>query len=73
LAPKIRNIDLIINTPLGRRSRADEYSIGWTAIKCKIPFVTTLSAAEAVVRGLRTYQKYPFGVKWLQEYYQEKL
>ncbi|MBW2411202.1 MAG: carbamoyl-phosphate synthase large subunit, partial [Deltaproteobacteria bacterium] len=36
-------IDLIINTPLGQRSRRDEYPIGWSAIKNRVPFITTLS------------------------------
>ncbi|MBW2063940.1 MAG: carbamoyl-phosphate synthase large subunit [Deltaproteobacteria bacterium] len=63
------NIDLIINTPLGERSREDEYAIGWTAIKSRVPFITTLSAAEAIVRGLRAKKKGPFTYRCLQEYY----
>ncbi|MHC4458656.1 MAG: carbamoyl-phosphate synthase large subunit, partial [Planctomycetota bacterium] len=63
------NIDLIINTPLGQRARSDEYSLGWAAIKCRVPFITTLSAAEAIVRGLRTKRQKPLDYKCLQEYY----
>ena len=44
-------ISLIINTPLGHRARQDEYAIGWTAIKYRVPFITTLSAAEAMAYG----------------------
>jgi len=62
-------INLIINTPLGERSREDEYAIGWAAIKSRVPFITTLSAAEAIVRGLRAQKKGPFTYKCLQEYY----
>ncbi len=62
-------IDLIINTPLGQRSRADEYTIGWTAIKNKVPFITTLSAAEAIVRGLKAKNNTPIKYKCLQDYY----
>ncbi len=69
---KNHHIDLIINTPLGRRSRVDEYAIGRTAIKYGVPFITTLSAAEAIVRGLRIYKKKPFDYKCLQDYYQGK-
>ena len=68
---KVGEIDLIINTPLGQRSRRDEYAIGRTAVKYKIPFITTLSAAEAVVRGLRTKINKPINVKCLQDYYKE--
>jgi len=63
------NIDLIINTPLGQRARSDEYSLGWAAIKYRVPFVTTLSAAEAIVRGLRTKRQKPVDYSCLQEYY----
>jgi len=63
------NIDLIINTPLGQRARSDEYSLGWAAIKYRVPLVTTLSAAEAIVRGLRTKRQKPQDYNCLQEYY----
>ena len=62
-------IDLIINTPLGQRSRTDEYSIGWTAIINRVPFITTLSAAEAIVRGLKARNNKPASYKCLQDYY----
>jgi carbamoyl-phosphate synthase large subunit len=62
-------IDLIINTPLGQRSRADEYTIGWTAIISRVPFITTLSAAEAIVRGLKAKNSEPIHYKCLQDYY----
>jgi carbamoyl-phosphate synthase large subunit len=62
-------ISLIINTPLGHRARQDEYAIGWAAIKYRVPFITTLSAAEAIVRGLRANQRGPHEYRCLQEYY----
>ncbi|UCD78335.1 MAG: carbamoyl-phosphate synthase large subunit [Desulfobacterales bacterium] len=62
-------IDLIINTPLGLRSRVDEYTIGWTAIINRVPFITTLSAAEAIVRGLKAKNSEPIHYKCLQDYY----
>jgi carbamoyl-phosphate synthase large subunit len=62
-------IDLIINTPLGQRSRTDEYAIGWTAIINRVPFITTLSAAEAIVRGLKAHNTQPVHYKCLQDYY----
>jgi carbamoyl-phosphate synthase large subunit len=66
---KNHNIDLVIKTPLGPRSRKDESPIGWTAIKYRVPFITTLSAAEAIVRGLKAQNKKPFEYQCLQEYY----
>jgi carbamoyl-phosphate synthase large subunit len=62
-------ISLIINTPLGHRARQDEYAIGWAAIKYRVPFITTLSAAEAIVRGLRATVKSPNEYHCLQEFY----
>ena len=71
VADDIKNgqIDMIINTPLGQRSRADEYTIGWTAIINKVPFITTLSAAEAIVRGLKARNNQTTHYKCLQDYY----
>jgi len=68
-AIKNGEINLIINTPLGQRSRVDEYAIGRTAIKYKIPFITTLSAAEAVVRGIKRCRNKELDVCCIQEYH----
>ena len=67
---KNRSIDLIINTPLGQRARSDEFSIGWAATKYRVPVITTLSAAEAIVRGLKMMRQQPMTYHCLQEYYQ---
>jgi carbamoyl-phosphate synthase large subunit len=64
-------IDMIINTPLGQRARKDEYEIGWSAIKYKVPFITTLSAAESVVRGLRSNKQKAPEYSCLQDYYRQ--
>jgi carbamoyl-phosphate synthase large subunit len=65
-------ISLIINTPLGYRARQDEYAIGWTAIRYRVPFITTLSAAEAIVRGLRASHRTPQEYCCLQEFYHSR-
>ena len=44
---------MIINTPLGEQSRYDEYEIGKAAIKHKIPVITTISGASAILRAIR--------------------
>jgi carbamoyl-phosphate synthase large subunit len=49
---KDQDIDLVINTPLGKMTRDDAYSIRQTAIRYKVPTVTTLSAAKAAIEGL---------------------
>lgn len=68
---KNREINLVINTPLGEESRFDEYAIGWAAVQYKIPFVTTLSAASSVAEGIARIKSGDIGVKSLQEYYKE--
>ncbi len=66
---KNKNIDLIINTPLGRRARSDEFEIGWAATKYRVPVITTLSAAEAIVRGLKMQGQQEMTYSCLQEYH----
>ena len=46
-------IQLIINTPLGKESRQDESSIGRTALAYGVPCLTTLSASWAAVQAIR--------------------
>ena len=62
-------IQIIVNTPLGRESREDEYLIGRTALTHNIPCLTTLSAASAAVEGIRFIQKNKYSVDSLQEHY----
>ncbi len=66
-------IDLIINTPLGKTSRFDENAIGKNAIQKKIPFITTLSGAEATVKAIESLKKETVKVRALQEYHKEIL
>lgn len=66
---KNKEINFVINTPLGEESRFDEYAIGWTAVQQKIPFVTTLSAASATAEGIARIKAGDLPVRSLQEYY----
>ena len=50
---KNKKINLVINTPLGSRSRYDEEAIGRSCIRHGILVVTTLSGANAVLRAIR--------------------
>ncbi|MCH7574200.1 MAG: carbamoyl-phosphate synthase large subunit [Candidatus Marinimicrobia bacterium] len=61
-----REVQLIINTPLGAQSRHDEYAIGTSALRHGVPFVTTLSGARAMVRAIRRVQTGQFQVRSLQ-------
>lgn len=66
-------IQMIINTPLGKTSRADEYAMDRAAIQYNIPCLTTLSASFAAVEAIRELEKNSkaISVTSLQEY--EKL
>jgi carbamoyl-phosphate synthase large subunit len=61
-------IHLVINTPLGEPSFYDERAIRSTAMRQRIPLITTLSGAAAGVQAIRELQKgEPFEVRALQE------
>lgn len=60
-------IDLVINTPLGKEARSDEYAIGRTAMAHDVPCLTTLSGAWAAIQAIRSLQAGPLGVIALQD------
>ncbi len=68
-----REIQLIINTPTGKNSVHDDSYIRKTAIKYKIPHITTTAAATAAAEGIKAYiaDNRSTGVKSLQEYHRE--
>jgi len=66
---KNREINLIINTPIGRMSVHDDSYIRMLAIQYKIPYVTTMSAARATVDGIEAVKKKQSQPKSLQEYH----
>jgi len=61
-------IDLIINTPLGSQSVADEYRLRQAAIAYRVPVLTTISAARAATQAIAELQAGLLSVKSLQEY-----
>jgi len=62
-------IQLVINTPSGKLSQYDDSYIRKTAIKHKVPYITTLAAAMAAIKGIAEYRQYEPGVKSLQSYH----
>ncbi|HVT43023.1 MAG TPA: carbamoyl-phosphate synthase large subunit [Thermoanaerobaculia bacterium] len=48
-----REVNIVINTPLGRSAFYDDTYIRRTALRYGIPCITTLSAAAACVEGIR--------------------
>jgi len=68
-AVKNGQIQLIINTPAGKLSKHDDSYIRKTAIKYKIPYITTTAAAAAAVKGIEARLKGQPMVKSLQTYH----
>jgi len=66
---KNNEIQLIINTPSGRLSKHDDSYIRKSAIKYKVPYITTTAAAIAAARGIAAFRKGHGLVKSLQQYH----
>jgi len=64
-----REIQLVINTPMGKQSRADDSYVRKTAIKYKIPYITTIAAAIAAAKGIHAFHNGRGQVKSLQSYH----
>ena len=62
-------LDLIINTPVGKMSVEDDSYIRKSAIKHGIPYITTVPAALAAAEGIAAFREGETGVKSLQEYH----
>ena len=66
------DIDLIVNSPVGKDSVHDDSYLRKAAIKAKIPYVTTIAAARATIKGILYVQQHGNGeVKSLQEIHGE--
>ncbi len=68
-AIKNGDIDLVVNTPAGRLSEYDDSYIRKNAIKYKIPYITTTSAALSATKGIRERQNGEYKVRSLQDYH----
>ena len=64
-------IQLVINTPRGKVGKADDSYIRTTAIRRKVPYITTMAAAVAAAKGIAAYRQGHGQVKSLQEYHAE--
>jgi carbamoyl-phosphate synthase large subunit len=62
-------INLIINTPLGAGAHDDGLKLRTAAIHYGVPLITTLSAAQAAVNGIRALSEKALTVRGLQEHY----
>lgn len=66
------DIQMIINTPVGKDSVYDDSYLRKAAIKAKVPYMTTVAAAKASAEGIRYEKKHGHSaVKSLQEMHAE--
>lgn len=70
-AIKNRDVQLVINTPSGKRSITDDSYIRKTAIRYNIPYITTTAAAIAAAKGITAYKEGKEDVKSLQDYHKD--
>ena len=59
-------VQMVINTPLGQGTYADQDALRSAAIRHKIPLLSTLSAAQAAVNGIQLLQRKQLDVRSLQ-------
>ncbi|HKS07399.1 MAG TPA: carbamoyl-phosphate synthase large subunit [Gemmatimonadaceae bacterium] len=63
-------VQLLINTPLGKRAQKDDYTLRQAAIAARLPYTTTLSAARAAVDAIEALHSHTFDVRSLQEWHE---
>ncbi|MEN6464575.1 MAG: carbamoyl-phosphate synthase large subunit [Syntrophaceae bacterium] len=68
-AIKNGEIQFVINTPSGRLSKWDDSYIRKSAIKYKIPYITTIAAAAAAAKGITALRLGHGRAKSLQQYH----
>ena len=63
------DVQMVINTPIGSMAFEDGAEIRLTALRQRVPLVTTISAALAVVGAIRALRQEALAVRSLQEHY----
>jgi carbamoyl-phosphate synthase large subunit len=67
------DVQLLVNTPLGKHAQRDDYTMRQAAIRNRIPYTTTLSAASAASDAILSLKSRPITVRSLQEWQQDIL
>jgi carbamoyl-phosphate synthase large subunit len=63
-------VQLLINTPLGKLTQRDDYIIRAAALAHRVPYTTTLSAASAALDAIQALRNQERGVRSVQEWHQ---
>ena len=64
------DIQLLINTPLGKFTQQDDYAIRRAAIVHRVPYTTTMSAANAACDAIIALRSRTGSVRSLQEWHE---
>jgi carbamoyl-phosphate synthase large subunit len=62
-------IDLVINTPLGSKAHEDQAAMYTAAVRHGVPLLTTTSAAQAAVAGIKALRGWELKVRALQDHH----
>jgi carbamoyl-phosphate synthase large subunit len=62
------DINLVINTPVGRGTRADGWAIRTASVQRSIPIITTTAGFSAAVEGIKSLQANELSVAPIQEW-----
>ncbi|MHB8189131.1 MAG: carbamoyl-phosphate synthase large subunit [Ferrimicrobium sp.] len=62
-------VGLVINTPRGSGPRVDGYRIRSSALRAKVPCITTIQAARAAIDAIDALRGAPMTVRALQDYH----
>ena len=62
------SVDLVINTPVGRGTRADGWFIRTAAVQRSIPCITTTAGFSAAVEGIKALQSSTLSIRSLQDW-----
>lgn len=61
-------IDLIINTPVGRGTRQDGWAIRTAAVQRSVPCITTTAGFKAAVEGIKSLQREELSIRSIQSW-----
>ena len=64
-------VDIVINSPVGKKGADDDSYIRKAAIKARISYVTTMAAAKATVEGIKARKMNEPVLKSLQEFHKD--
>jgi carbamoyl-phosphate synthase large subunit len=67
-----KQVELIVNTPLGRESFFDDRAVRRAAMMHGIPCITTLTGASAAVEAIRALRAQTLDVRAIQDYHAEQ-